>query len=291
MPSEEILLPSRAAARERGLVAERRSWLGTTDLLTKEPDREELALAFVVRGLIQTRSFADREEELGTGLVQRLAAAASSVPYRRFQPASWQCVVAILEAIPRVCDACPFKPGQQSCTGCGGTGKIPSGSGNDVTSCRGCTGSGFVKCERCDGDRRIQRVTVRTYEDHVAELEHVFVPLVPPALHDRLSARLLGFDELPTLLAVDLDRPTTVPLGSYRTGNSVSPPRFHGIEAAAPFVEAKATLARLSSHGTLMERAVQAHAVPLLTAWYGQTCVAIASYGESLEAFVAEGED
>ncbi len=46
MAEPELLLPSREAARARGLTAERRGWLGSTDLLTKEPDREALGLAF-----------------------------------------------------------------------------------------------------------------------------------------------------------------------------------------------------------------------------------------------------
>lgn len=284
-------IPTRALARERGLVAERRGWLGTTDLLAKEPEREELGLAFVVRALVQTRTFLDREDDLGTGLVARLVQAASQMPSRRFQASSWQCVTNVIERRPRTCDACTFKPGLQLCQACEGSKEIRDANGNESRPCPGCNATGYVKCARCDGDRRIQRVVVRTYEDHVAELDHVFLPHLPPTLHEQISERLLGIDELPTVLAVDLDKPSTVPLGGYRTGSAVSPPRFHGIEAGLPFVDAKQTLARLASNGTFLERAIQCHAVPMLTLTYGRTRVVILSLGEALSLLMGDAED
>ncbi|MBN8610127.1 MAG: hypothetical protein J0L92_06070 [Deltaproteobacteria bacterium] len=284
-------LPTLAEARERKLVAEKSGWFGDTNLLESDPRSERHALALVVRALVHTRRHHDREDELGTGLVERLIAAASQVPARRLRGSSWQCVVAVHDRVARRCDACSYRPGTQICQGCGGGGSIRRGNDErDRMPCSGCRTTGTVTCARCDGGLAIQRVTVRTFEDHVAELEHVFLPPIPIAMTAAISEHLLAIDELPAELAVDVDRPATVPLGSYRASAGFTPPRFHGIDAVHVLPEAKSTLSRLATQGTLVERVVQAHAVPMLLLDYPGHTVGIASVGETLTAFVAEND-
>lgn len=286
-----VRLPSLADAREKKLVAEKSGWFGDTNLLDSDPESERLELALVVRALVHTRKHHDRHDELGTALVARLIAAASQIPARRLRGSSWQCVVAVHDRVARGCNACSYRPGTQICQGCGGGGTIRRGNDErDRMPCTACQKTGIVTCARCDGGLQIQAVTVRTFEDQVAELEHVFLPVMPIAMTAAISAHLLAIDELPAELGVDLDRPTTVPLGSYRSSAAFTPPRFHGIDAVNVLPEAKSTLSRLATQGALVERVVQAHAVPVLLLAYGGHTVGLASVGETLTAFVAEND-
>lgn len=288
--TREVVRPTLADARAQGLVAEKRGWLGASNLLDREPSAQRLALALVVRALVQTRSSHDREDELGTGLVQRLVAAAAHTPSRRLEASSWQCVVAVHDPRPRTCGACTFKPGLESCHGCGGTGWIRTGDDErERRSCHGCMGKGWVQCSRCDGGQQISRVTVRTFEDRVGELEHVFLPRVPLSIDEAMSARLLAEDELPEALRVELER-ASVKLGDYRGNAADSAPHFHGIDASEVLPEAKATIARMATAGTLIERVAEAHAVPLLLCDYEGWTVALAALGERMLAFAGETE-
>lgn len=283
-------MPTLAEAREKKLVAEREGWFGTKNLLDEEPHAERLELALVVRALVHTRKHHDRDDELGTTLVARLVAAASQMPARRLRGSSWQCVVAVHDRAPRKCNACTFRLGKQPCEACAGGQILRGMDDNGQRPCSACRGVGLITCARCDGDVAIQRVTVRTFVDHVAELEHVFLPHMPIAMTAALSQHLLGQDELPAALRVELERPSTATLGSYRGNAALSAPRFHGIEATSVLPDAKSTLARLASQGALVERVVEAHAVPIALLSYGGWTVGLVRLGESLHAFPFEND-
>lgn len=292
--ARDVARPSLARARELGLTAEQSGWFGrTTNLFEREPETESLTLALVVRALVHTRGSFDREDELGEGLVARLVAASAGIPSRRLQSSTWQAAIAVHDRTPRACSACTYSPGKAHCLPCGGSGRIHAREDNDneMRPCPACNGKGLVMCSRCDGSTRTQRVTVRTWNDHVAELEHVFFGPISPLLGDAVSDHLLAEDELPEGLRVDLDRPSTEALGSYRTGSRSGPPRFHGIEAGAVLTEARETLTRLAAGGTLIERVVQAHAVPMSLLAYGETHVGIVALAaDRMRAFVAAPE-
>jgi hypothetical protein len=113
---------------------------------------------------------------------------------------------------------------------------------------------------------------------------------MPIAMSAAISSNLIGRDEMPTELRIDLDRPSTATLGSYRGNAAFSPPRFHGIEASNVLPDAKSTLARLATHGDLVERVVEAHAVPLLLLAYDGWTVGLVACGEDLTSFVAEND-
>lgn len=285
----EIAWPSLARARELGLIAEKRGWFGTTNLLESEPRSDRVTLALVVRALVQTRSFHDREDELGTGLVNRLMEASSYVPSSRFQPSSWQCVSALHDARPRRCGTCRLRPGREMCQVCAGEGRIQRQEDDRSLFCRACERTGWITCTRCDGGGEVQRVTVRTFQDRVGELEHVFVPAITPTLHEALSERLLGQDQLPAELRVDLDH-ASVKLGDYRGDAADSRPHFHRIDASQVLPDAKATLTRMAGTGTLVERVVEAHAVPLLLLDYAGWTVALVSLGDRMYAAAAEAD-
>jgi len=292
--ARDVVRPSLAQARELGLVAHQAGWFGrTTNLLEREPGNESLVIALVVRALVHTRSTFDREDELGDGLVSRLVAAASGVPSRRLQSSTWQAVVAVHDRAPRTCSACTFAPGKGSCAACGGSGRISAREhdDNETYACPSCNGKGLVACSRCDGGMRTQRVTVRTWNDHVAELEHAFFGPMSPLLMGAIPDHLLAEAQLPGELRVDLERPRPRALGSYRTGSRAGPPRFHGIEAGAVLTEVRETLTRLAAGGTLIERVVQAHAVPMSLLTYGETDVGIVALGsDRVKVFVASPE-
>ncbi len=288
--SRSVVMPSLAFAREHRLVAERAGWFGAKNLLDSEPSARRHELALVVRALLHMRRQHDRQDDLSVALVERLVAASAQIPTRRLRSSSWQCVVAVHDRVARRCDACTFRPGKQICGGCGGGGSIRRGNDErDRMPCHACQRSGIVTCARCDGALAIQRVTVRTYEDRVAELEHVFLPILPIDVCKAVSDHLVTLDELPPELRVDLDRPATVPLGSYRTGSVISPPRFHGIDAVSVLPEATGTLKRLTAEGTLIERVVEAHAVPMCVLEYGASRVVVLDAGKPV-AFVADQE-
>ncbi len=276
-----VTIPSLARARELGLTANEQGWFGRTkNLLLSEPQEASPAIALVVRALIQTRASFDREDELGVGLVQKLLATGAHKPTRRLEPSSWQGIVAVLDRAPRLCSACTYTPGKGSCAGCGGSGRIPVRSDNDneERSCPACNGRGLVVCSCCDGSTRVQRATVRTWEDRVAELEHVFLPRMALLLHEAVSEHLLALDEMAPEHRVDLDRPDTESIGSYRSGTRSGPPHFHGIEASGVLSQAKETLQRLGA-ASAIERAIEAHAVPMLLLRYPSSEVALVSPG------------
>lgn len=286
--AREIVRPTLAAARAQGLVAEKRGWLGASNLIEHEPASQQLALALVVRALVQTRVSHDRQDDLGVGLVERLRAAAGHAPSRRLEPSSWQFVVAVHDARPRKCGACTFRPGLEMCQGCAGAGSIQlSHDERDRQPCHGCQSKGWVQCSRCDGGRLIVRATVRTVEDRVGELEHVFLPRLPIAIDEAIAARLLAEDELPEELRVDLDR-ASVKLGDYRGNAADSTPHFHGIDASQVLPDARATLARMAAAGTFIERVVEAHAVPLSICDYEGWTVVLVALGERMLAFSSE---
>lgn len=282
-----IVRPSLQAARAQGLVAEKRGWLGHTNLLEQEPISSRPALALVVRALVQTRTWHDREDELGPRLLRHLVAAASHEPTRRLEASSWQCAVAVHDTRPRPCSACTLKPGSEMCARCGGTGRVlRNDDPNARMICFGCE-RGWVPCTRCEGGKETSRVTVRTFEERVGELEHVFVPRLPTALVEAIEASLLAEDELPAELRVDLDR-ASVSLGDYRGSAKHSAPHFHGIDASDVLPEARATLTRMAAAGTFIERVVEAHAVPLLLCEHDGWTVALAALGERMLAFSGE---
>lgn len=255
-------MPSRQRAVDVGLSWEVRRFFRTTDLLTTEPIEERLSLALVVQVRTQLRKVYDREEEVNPARVPALVAA-SSISSRPFQPSSWQCAIAVHDDAPRRCSACRYGP--PACVACAGAAKIviPGSDGNPLTvSCPGCKGTGHIECQQCDGGRIVQRVTIRTITEEVSTLDRRFLPELPYALAWLLDDALTPY-ELKEELLVDLLKPSSASLGSYRSSETQEAPHFFGIDASSVLPPAKAFAERSAQIPDAVHFELKAYAVPV----------------------------
>jgi len=214
--------------------------------------------------------------------IERLVRTPAPVATRRFEPLAWQTLVTVHDRKGRTCTTCTFSAGSATCMGCGGRGQIvlrETRRGDEWIRCHGCNGTGRVVCSRCEGSLTVYPSTVRTFQHAVDELEHVFSSSVHPVLHEEISSRLLGLDELPSELAFDLERPMPRAAASYRSGPADEVPRLFGVEVAQSLGEARAVLGRLSAGREVIDRAVQTHAVPICALRYDRTHVALVAMG------------
>ncbi len=260
--SEPPPMPSRRRALELGLAWEIEHFFSTSNLLAAEPAEETLTLVLSVRVTVETRESVDREEEVSPARLPALVAAASieRAPSGR---GMWQCVTSVHDATPRACSACRYGP--PLCSACGGSGKIVIERGNDDNQwvkCVGCDGKGLIPCGICDGLGLAQRVTLRTITDETASISRRFFPEHPYPLGWELE-EALAHATLEDALRVDLARPTSAALGSYRSSEASTAPRFFGIDTAGALPKARAFVEGVARAPATRRVDVVAHAVPV----------------------------
>ena len=287
------VMPTRERARALGLVVPVKGWFGRErDLLAEEPERTRQSVEVVVRALVTTRAIREADDEVGASTLVRLRDEHER-PTERFVAATWRTLAARVDArTRRPCSSCSFTPGRSTCIGCDGRGVIVIGQGRsqEVRTCPGCSGKKSVACSRCDGAAETVIARVRTHEDRVGELEHVFSSL-PEAIREAVSRHLLAATELDPAFVVDLDRPIVPRETGYRGEVLLETPHLFGVDVTITLGEARATLARLAASGTVVDRAQQAHAVPVCVLEYGSHDLAlVASSHETMVAVMSAKE-
>lgn len=158
------------------------------------------------------------------------------------------------------CSECQFRPADNRCLRCGGSGHVVVG-GDDFEKCSACEGGIARPCAVCGGTKRSVRVKILFGEDTVRHFAHIFLPEVDHALREPLVRFFKQRTSVPDVLTIDLGD-DFAGADAYRGRRSRAEVRGHRADAAVAL--AKGYVERVSRLPTLATVRAEAFAWPLV---------------------------
>ncbi len=247
----ENLVPSFAAGATSPIDVRR--FFRVTDLRDEEPVRIEKRAALRLDAHVLHREVRRDRLELPVAVARSKVQEPPKTPTDVHAPLLKGTVLTRVLSAPHACTSCSVRRGYQSCSICGGEGRIlVSVDGNNQGVYRSCTCSGgLLKCTSCEGTGTAQWAEALFIEDqrhHIARL-------------------LCGDVEGPTFMMGDAIMKTPPPesltfslenVGRALYRGQADPKRgaFHGYDLSAVLAEGRRTVEAIQRRGTVSDARV-----------------------------------
>lgn len=194
--------------------------------------RSDHVVAILVTGRGVERTSWSDEVEVSEDDFERLLTEKAPAPdvndlngakFRTLEPAS-------RSATTQRCSECQFRPENNRCLRCGGTGRVTA-HGDESAPCSACTNGIAHPCSVCKGTRRSVRVKLLFGEDRLRHFAHIFLPELPFGLREPLTRFFKARSSVPDVLSIDL-RDDFAGADAYRGRRSKAEVRGHRADAA-----------------------------------------------------------
>ncbi len=170
------------------------------------------------------------------------------------------------------CSECQFRPADNKCLRCGGTGRVIVG-GDEPAKCSACNDGVAHPCPVCAGTRRSVRVKIVYGEDTVRHFAHIFLPEIQYRLREPLTLFFKTRSSVPDVLGIDLND-DFAGADAYRGRRSRAEVRGHRADAALAL--ARNYVERIKRLPKLVEVRAVAFAWPVvLRGADGDACAAV----------------